>query len=167
MEINSNTFMDVNENRRKNAQTLLEAMAGNDQGLFAEKIKRDRSYVSRIAGPNAKKPIGSKIARVIEKAFKLEELWLDQEHSDIELEALSDRSMDVLISAVLNYGNDVDFNLLKEVTAAITKLVQKKKNKVSKKTLYSIIHQYYDECEYHNTQPTLKRAQQIVDLFVK
>lgn len=71
--------MDINEIRRKKLRNLIEK--AKSQTEFAEKIGKDPSYLSQVAGINPSKNIGTRVARSIEKKLKLPEGWMDQDHS--------------------------------------------------------------------------------------
>lgn len=76
--------MDIYEIRRENSEWLAKHEAGN-QAIFAKKIDRSDSYVSRIIGKKADKNIGYKLARHIETSFEKPELWLDQQSDETEV----------------------------------------------------------------------------------
>lgn len=66
----------IDEIRRENAIALADAAGGNT--VFAEKIDRETTQVSRFIGKNFTKKIGDDMARHIEECFGLERGWLDQ-----------------------------------------------------------------------------------------
>lgn len=68
----------IDEIRRDNALALADAIGGNT--VFAEKIDRETTQVSRFIGKNFTKKIGDDMARHIEECFGLERGWLDQNH---------------------------------------------------------------------------------------
>ena len=70
--------MDSKTIRYKNARLLVHEAGG--VSAFAEKIGKQQSQVSAIAGESPVKGIGPKIARQIEAAFHKSEGWLDVPH---------------------------------------------------------------------------------------
>jgi len=72
----------IYETRRYNAQLLVK-FTGN-QTLFADRIERSLTQVSRIIGLNPTRNIGEKLARHIEHCFCLPKNWLDQLHAPSE-----------------------------------------------------------------------------------
>lgn len=72
--------MDVQVHRKQRLRELIEHSCGNVIAVFAEKIARNESYVSRMLYPPEKagaKPIADKMMLVIEEAFGLSRAWLD------------------------------------------------------------------------------------------
>lgn len=72
--------MDVQLHRKQRLRELIEHNCGNVIAVFAERIERNDSYVSRMLYPPEKagaKPIADKMMRVIEAAFGLSRAWLD------------------------------------------------------------------------------------------
>ncbi|SFR53208.1 hypothetical protein [Thiomicrospira sp. ALE5] len=74
-----NSIYDI---RRHNAQLLVNFI-GN-KALFAERIERSPTQVSRILGVSPSRNIGEKLARHIEHCFCLPKFWLDQAHQQPE-----------------------------------------------------------------------------------
>ena len=68
----------IEQIRLVNARRLVK-MAGNQQA-FIDKVGIASALGSGMVGAKPRKNIGSAMARRIEKAFCLEEGWLDQEH---------------------------------------------------------------------------------------
>ncbi len=68
--------------RRTNAQLLVDFI-GN-KAVFAEKIERSPTQVSRFLGVNPTRNIGERLARHIEHSFCLPKLWLDEPHQQPE-----------------------------------------------------------------------------------
>lgn len=90
--------MDVSEVRLINVRALIEKSGG--QAQFAEKIGRDASYVSQIAGKNPRKPIGDKIARHIERAFNLQRGWLDSLRDKSTIQQINHVTLEAVIAEI-------------------------------------------------------------------
>jgi SOS-response transcriptional repressor LexA len=72
------------ERRRVNLQRLLDTRFRGNQAELSRQIKRSPSYVWRLLSKETAHPkhLGEDLARLIEGACGLPELWLDQEHPD-------------------------------------------------------------------------------------
>jgi SOS-response transcriptional repressor LexA len=73
--------MDSKTIRYKNTRYLVHSVGG--VSAFAEKLGKQQSQVSAIAGESPVKGIGPKIARQIETAFGKANGWLDVPHQDM------------------------------------------------------------------------------------
>ncbi len=72
--------MDVQSHRKARLRELINKRCKGVIAVFADKIGRSESYVSRMLYPIDKagaKPIADKMNLVIEEAFKLPRAWLD------------------------------------------------------------------------------------------
>lgn len=70
--------MDSKEIRRINLEYLINSV-GSIKAL-AELIDSNPDYISQIKGSKAKKNVGDKLARRLEKAFRKEHGWMDKLH---------------------------------------------------------------------------------------
>lgn len=68
----------VEEIRLENARYLSKLIGGN--AVFADKLDRSATQISRIIGKRPTTNIGSKMARHIEECFGKQSGWLDTEH---------------------------------------------------------------------------------------
>lgn len=73
--------MDSKNIRYKNARYLVHSVGG--VSAFAEKLGKQQSQASAIAGENPARGIGPKIAREIEAKFGKPKGWLDIPHQDM------------------------------------------------------------------------------------
>lgn len=76
----------IKEIRRINARNLRDRAGGNSS--FAKIIDREPTQTSRFLGENATKNIGDDLARHIEECFKQPKGWLDQAHSEQNINSL-------------------------------------------------------------------------------
>lgn len=70
----------IEDIRRDNTRRLAKEVGGTT--VFAEKIDRSASQVSRFIGPNPRVQIGTRLARHIEQCMGYPDGWLDQDRSE-------------------------------------------------------------------------------------
>jgi transcriptional regulator with XRE-family HTH domain len=75
--------MEIKEVRRENLRTLVHRAAG--QSALARKMGTSPAYISQILSKKSRGEVGDVFARELEKAFDLEELWMDTDHTDIRV----------------------------------------------------------------------------------
>jgi hypothetical protein len=71
--------MKIEEIRRHNVALIIDKQCGGTKSVFAEKIKKQASYVSRwFSNGMQRRNIDNATARAIEETFKLPDGWLDK-----------------------------------------------------------------------------------------
>ncbi|BBP44561.1 hypothetical protein [Thiosulfativibrio zosterae] len=123
----------IHEIRRQNCQLLIKH-AGS-MAVFAQRIERSQTQVSRFAGINPTRNVGEKLARHIERCFCVSSFWLDVDRSFFDLsmpnvlekteqtkhEQLHAILSDILLAIQDDTIDDVTYNQLLEI-AKKTKL---------------------------------------------
>jgi hypothetical protein len=103
-------MMVASEIRRENARALLRSECDGVPAEFGRRIERADTQVNHLIGPNPVKNIGTKLARVIEKAFGRPVGWLDVRH-DENPHLADDKTMNALHALHRDQGTagiDVD-----------------------------------------------------------
>lgn len=101
------TMKKVEEIRLENARYLSKLIGGN--AVFADKLDRSATQISRIIGKRPTTNIGSKMARHIEECFDKQSGWLDTIHEWDR----NDKSLNV--EATVNNSNIISINQVREV----------------------------------------------------
>lgn len=74
--------MDIREIRRTNLRKLIAELAGGSVGRFADDMGfESHTILSQVTGPKHSRNVGHSLARRIEKGARLEQGWMDVDHS--------------------------------------------------------------------------------------